>query len=455
MKPTIEDWAHRTAAWLDGQKLSTLLLMIYVLSLVLSLLVGYGFSYRSAVETLDYDEWEYWQLSTSLLNGAFDDPGRRTLGYPLLLAALRLVSDNIHFIQPAVTAIAAIAPPLLAFVLLRIGASRLAAFLAGVALAFWPPHLFLAASLYSEAVALPVLLLLIAYLPKGARAGKASFALWLVCGVLLGLLAHIRTMYQLFLPVVLVICCSKASPWKRAVAGWLAVVAGFLLMVLPWSIYVSGKIGAPVLLTANGGETLAGGLTPELYKLEGSQPLQLENRTAGTVPASGCRRRHRLPLLRAKMKAAYAEQDRLLRRAGRAMDRDNPGRRGVSDDAQAGLPVGRLSLREARHSADCGRQPADPGAGHPDASQPCFTTRVASDRRAVLSHAAVRRRHRRHQLGKLAVPAPRRRGHAGHCRRCAHRLAAAKGAAHEPFLPVDRRASCLTSRLSSLPSTRR
>jgi hypothetical protein len=325
MKLMAEGMGERMTAWLDSQRLSTLLLLTYLLSLFLALAVGYSFSYRSAVEALDYDEWEYWQLSTSLLNGAFDDPGRRTLGYPAILAALRLVSDDVHFVQPAVSALAATAPPLLAFALLRVGAGRLAATLAGIVLAFWPPHLFLAASLYSEAAALPVLLLLLAFLPKGERARTASFAVWLVCGVLLGLLAHIRTMYQLFLPVILVILLFEGVPWKRAVAGWAMVAAGFFLAVLPWSFYVSGKTGAPVLLTANGGETLAGGLTPKLFELEGQQLIELENRTTWVGPGKWIPAGDTGYLTPAEMKLPYAEQDRLLRQRVVQWIADNPG----------------------------------------------------------------------------------------------------------------------------------
>ena len=316
---------ERATAWLDSRRLFSLLMLTYLLSVSLALAVGYGLFYRSAVETLDYDEWEYWQLSTSLLNGAFDDPGRRTLGYPAVLAGLRLVSDNFHFVQLAVTALAATAAPLLAFSLLRMGASRLAGFLAGAALAIWPPHLFLSASLYSEALALPVLLLVLALLPKGARARKASFALWLVCGLLLGLLAHIRTMYQLFLPVILFILLLESVPWKRAIAGWLTVVAGFLLVVLPWSFHVSGKADAPILLTANGGETLAGGLTPRLFELEGSQPIQLGNRTAWTGPGKWVPATETGYLTPAETRLSYAEQDRLLRHRAVQWIADNPG----------------------------------------------------------------------------------------------------------------------------------
>ena len=325
MKMMAVAMVERVNAWLGSQRLSSLLLLTYLLSVFLALVVGYGFSYRSAVETLDYDEWEYWQLSTSLLNGAFDDPGRRTLGYPALLAALRLIGDDIRFVQPAVSALASAAPPLLAVALLRIGAGRLAAFLAGVALAFWPPHLFLAASLYSEALALPVLLLLLAFLPKGERARTASFTLWLGCGILLGLLAHIRTMYQLFLPVVLVILLLEGVPWKRAVAGWSMVVAGFLLAVLPWSFYVSGKTGAPVLLTANGGETLAGGLTPKLFELERPRVIRLENRASWTGPGKWVPANETGYLTPVEVKLPYAERDRLLRQRAMEWIADNPG----------------------------------------------------------------------------------------------------------------------------------
>lgn len=322
MKRILNSHAADATEWLNRRSIWSLLLAIYSLAVVLSLIAGFAFFFRSRVEFLDFDEWEYWQLSTSLLNGSFDDPGRRTFGFPAVLAALRMVSDDLHFVQPAVAALASTAPPLLAFAVLKAGANRLAAVLAGVALALWPPHLFLSVSLYSEALTLPLLLLFLAFLPR-REAGRASILAWIACGMLLGVIAHVRTMYQLFVPVVLFILLFERWPWKLALTRWPLVVAGFLVVVLPWSAYVSDKAGRPVLLTANGGETLAGGLTPKLFGMENAVQ-QLERRTTYTGPGKWLPMEQTGYLSAEEMKLPYMEQDRLLRARTLEWMRSNP-----------------------------------------------------------------------------------------------------------------------------------
>lgn len=324
-------WAHhlqvaalRAEQWLARQPLGQLLLALYLISLFLTITIGITYSFRSSMRMLDYDEWEYWQLSGSLLEGAFADPGRRTLGYPLLLAALRLVRDDFHFVQATLALLSATAVPMLAWTMLRAGATRLAAMLAGVVLACWPPHLFLATSLYSEALTLPLLLLFLGLLPRPGRSGADRALMWLFCGLLLGFVAHVRTMYQLFVPVVLLILLVEGWPWRAALARWSLILAGFLVMVLPWSVYVSGKIGSPVLLTANGGETLAGGFNPKLYEIEG-QMMHLEKRSAWVGPGKWLPATETGYLTKPELELPYGEQDRLLRKRTMEWLLSNPG----------------------------------------------------------------------------------------------------------------------------------
>lgn len=298
--------------WLDDQPLGRLFLLVYLCSIVFALVTGVSFAFRSGVAALDYDEWEYWQLSTGLLAGTFDDPGRRTLAYPTLLAMLRLIREDYAFVQAIVTALAATAPPLLTWAMLRLGAARLAAVLSGLGLAVWPPHVFLATSFYSEAVTLPVFLLFLGLLPRRDQAAAARWGRWLLCGILLGVTAHIRTMYQLFVPVVLLILLFDGWPWREAIGRWLLVVLGFLAVVLPWSFYVSSKLGAPVLLTANGGETLAGGFTPALYRHEG-RTLHMETRSTWVGPGKWLPAAETGYLSVRETALPYPEQDLLLR----------------------------------------------------------------------------------------------------------------------------------------------
>jgi hypothetical protein len=304
--------AGRLDALVAGTSKTRLLVLLYLVALGVSLAVGFAISYRSGAEVLDYDEWEYWRLSSDLLAGSFDDPGRRTAGFPLVVAALRLLIDDIRFVQIALTMLAALSVPLLALAMLRCGADRTAALLGGLALALWPPHVFLATSLYSESLALVALLLLFIAMPR--TASPLAKALWwcLVSGLLLGVLAHIRTMYQLLLPVLLLVLLLQGWKLRDALAGWFAIAVGFALVVLPWSLYVSERTGTPTLLTANGGETLAGGLNPNLFEKEG-KVLELERRSTWVGPGKWIEAGQTGYLSQTERELPYAEQDRLLR----------------------------------------------------------------------------------------------------------------------------------------------
>ena len=288
------------------------MLGLYAIAVVLTLAVGFGFSFRSSVENLDYDEWEYWQLSSDLLRGQFDDPGRRTLGFPIVLAALRLIADEFGFVQIALTFLSSAAVPLLAWFGTRITISRFVGVMAALALACWPPHLFLASSMYSEAVTLPLLLVFLVFLPRRDGDNANRLLIWLLCGCLLGLVAHLRTMYQLFVPFLLVILLLEGWPFRSAVARWLLIVTGFLAVVLPWSTYVSQKTGSAMLLTANGGETLAGGLNPEILRYE-TEELRKERRSAWIGPGKWLPSSQTGYLAGSENALPYTERDRLLR----------------------------------------------------------------------------------------------------------------------------------------------
>ncbi|TCD06274.1 hypothetical protein EYB45_00575 [Erythrobacteraceae bacterium CFH 75059] len=296
---------------LNSRSFLAFLLPLFAVAACIYVFAGLAFFYRSDVQALDYDEWEYWQLSAGLIEGRFDDPGRRTLGFPALLAALRMVSDDFLFVQIAVSVIAATAPPLLSVALRRNGASRSAALLAGTALTLWPPQIFIAASLYSETLALPLLLSALAVMPR--TGGSSHAARWLAAGLLLGALAHVRTMYQLLMPIVLLMVWLECGQLRSAARNWLLVMAGFALAVLPWSIHVSHKLGTPVLLTANGGETMAGGLNPVLLSTS-EGVAKLERRSTWTGPGKWLPVSGNGYLSAEEQDLPYTEQDRLLQR---------------------------------------------------------------------------------------------------------------------------------------------
>ncbi len=242
-------------------------LLLYLISLTVCLTMGLLHGFRASPLQLDVDEGEYFTLATQIMDGTIELSARRSLGFPVVIAAIRSIYDNILFLQGIVTALYAFSAPLLFLVVRRISRSDAAGLLAGAALAMWPPAIFYGASLYSETLAAPIFLLSLLMLPVGARlSGAAVRWHWtaLPSGLLLAAATHVRPMYLLFVPfVALILWIEEASLW-RALRSFALVMAGFLLLILPWSVAQTRHFHHPILVTVNGGETLAGGLNPNL-----------------------------------------------------------------------------------------------------------------------------------------------------------------------------------------------
>jgi hypothetical protein len=200
---------------------------IFALSVAIQLAAGWLGLFRADVLSLDYDEHEYWTLSGQILAGLPMELGRRTMLYPLLLAALRRGADNLWFVQSAIAIAAATAAPLLAVLVNKLARSGKAAILAGLGLAIWPAQIFFASSLYSETIALPAFLLFLILLPldnEGAR--RAQWWQWAVAGIVLGITAHISSSSRFCLSF----CGSTRAALFRRWAG-----SGWSSRALRWS----------------------------------------------------------------------------------------------------------------------------------------------------------------------------------------------------------------------------
>lgn len=319
-RPRLLDRFAAAASQANQIRFAHALLGLLILSAAIVLIAGNLYFFRSSVAALDADEAEYWSLSGDLLSHHFGDPGRRTLGFPFILAVLRTVWPQFSIVQVAMAMLAATAPPLLALAVYRATADRTAALLAGGSLAVWPPQIFLSTSIYSEAIALPCFLVAIACMPKPGS--RAQLTQWVATGLMFGVLAHIRTMYQLFLPVLCVAVVIDSRSIRRAAISIVAVLVGFLIVVLPWSYYISRELGSPTLLTANGGETLAGGLNPNLLS---SQPsVTLERRTTWSGPGKWLPSDQTGYLTTEERQLSYGEQNKLLQRRTIAWVQEHP-----------------------------------------------------------------------------------------------------------------------------------
>ena len=269
---------------------------LFLASAVLNLLVGVFLEFRASPHAMDMDEQEYYGLSSQILAGHWDLGSRRTELYPMIIAGLRLISGNFHFVQTVISVIAALSAPLLYLVVRRLSGSARSGFVAGILMMLWPMQFFLATSLYSETVALPCFLLFMLTLPLGSRSlclSRQAALNWpvnycpggaIMAGLALGVTAHIRPMYLLFLPFALIIPFLEERRWRRAGRTALLVGLSFALVVLPWSLWTSSRHSEVIILTANGGETLAGGLNPRLAAMTHNTEVHLAGRDAWVGP---------------------------------------------------------------------------------------------------------------------------------------------------------------------------
>lgn len=324
-------------------------LAIYLLAAVVTVCFGLAVRYRAAPALLEADELEYFAIATELLAGAHEVGGRRTLAFPLLLAAVRSLTGDFLLLQVAASLIYAASPVLLFALVRRLGGRDGSALGAALVLTVWPPALFYGASLYSESVALPAFLLALLCLPVGSRlvAGSARVDIrsCLVAGLTLALATHVRTMYQLFLPFLLLVLLFEERRIRVALARFGLVVAAFLLGILPWSLHVSAGLGRPVLVTANGGETLAGGLTPRLLDGpdlgdEALADAAVQGRRAWNGPGKWVEPELTGYLSPAELALPYAEKDRLLRTRAVGWALANPDRAAALEAAKLGYMWG-------------------------------------------------------------------------------------------------------------------
>ncbi len=219
------------------------------------------------VDQLEVDEYEYYDLGGQIADGTYQFNPRRVIGHPLLIAALRGTLGNrpLH-IQLVVTALYSLTAPLAYLLARRELQDDRAALLGGLGVMLWPLFVWYGASLYSETVALPLFTALLLAMPRTSPTHPHK-ARWFGAGMVLGLCMHYRPMYLLYGPLGAVVAYSRGPGGRSGLVRAALLAAGCLVLILPWSVLMTVRTGSPVLLSSNGGETIAGGLNPELLRL--------------------------------------------------------------------------------------------------------------------------------------------------------------------------------------------
>jgi hypothetical protein len=224
---------------------------------------------------LDADELEYYNIAGRILDGTYELEPRRVIGHALVLSFLRFITgDRLLLVQIGVTLLFSFTAPLTYCLVRRELGHQGAALTAGLGIIFWPLFVIYGSTLYSETLALPCFIALLLLLPGGLKNSVQTHGIpgWkqasrlIVAGMALGLCMHVRPMYLLFTPFLVLIVGISVGGMLRAIAPVALVLAGAVLVVAPWSTVLSRHEGKIVILSSNQGENLGGGFTPELLR---------------------------------------------------------------------------------------------------------------------------------------------------------------------------------------------
>jgi len=207
----------------------------------------------------DSDAAQYFDLARNIVNGhgyAMTFPqlelhptAFRPPGYPYLLAAVLKVFGVDYGVGPgrALSLVCGLVAIALVYLLVRRISTPIAALVAGLCMALYPPLLANDTVLLTESLSLALLAgVLLALVVRR----------WPLAAVLCGLLILTRASAQ-YLMILLALWVLWQLGWKRAL-GFLAIVAAVLS---PWFIRNQIQLGSPYFVTSNG-FNLAGTYSP-------------------------------------------------------------------------------------------------------------------------------------------------------------------------------------------------
>ena len=298
-------------------KAATSFVALLVVSALYYVAAGFALHPARGATKLETDAHEYFNISTKLLHGEYVFNARRTPFYPGILALFRVVTGD-HFVATELLASAffSLCAPL-TYVLVRqtLGDERIA-IVAAVLTILWPPYIAYSTMLYSETAALPFFLLFLILLPRGSRLARedAGLTLALASGVALAWCMLLRPMYLMFVPFAILIMLLEERRYAVAGLRIAVVLAGCLVVLAPWAIYSTKSARMPILISANGGETLAGGLNPALIAQGFRRGVEGDGRSIWTGPGKWIAPEQTSYLSPSELGLSYTQRDALLRK---------------------------------------------------------------------------------------------------------------------------------------------
>ena len=297
------------------------------------------------------DELEYYTYAGQVADGSYEFYPRRTVGHLLVLAALRKAfDDRLVPIQLAVSALFSLAAPLAYLLARRELRDHRTALLGGLGVMLWPLFVRYGVTLYSETVALPLFAGFLLAVPGPRAAGDGRGGRWFGAGMVLGLCMHYRPMYLLYSPFGALVAYWRGRGGWAGLARAALLAAGCLTVVVPWSLFMTAREGTPVLLSSNGGETIAGGLNPELLRIEheeGLRPFTAPNgRSTWVGPGKWLNMADTGYLSPDELRLPYSQESPASDPQGRRLGHDPPQGGCLSDVEEVALHVGVLPVLE-------------------------------------------------------------------------------------------------------------
>lgn len=226
--------------WSANRRAITIWLVSLAVGLVAAgVLYGFARAHGLYLPLLTGDAKGYALLADNLLeHGVFSVASQppyypesfRSPGYPVFLAVLFSAFHNWTAVLFAQVALLSVMPVLL-YLLLRPYHER-AAFWGSILFALEPVHLYLSSTLLSDAL---FATLFLASLLCLERASSGSWRYGVAGGLVLGAAILVRPI-AMFLPLLYIVYVLLPRPRKAQWLAATAIVAGVILVVLPWSL---------------------------------------------------------------------------------------------------------------------------------------------------------------------------------------------------------------------------